>query len=134
VLSLLYPRRWQTAGIFLLASVLVLALLPAIWFWPGGSAGLVKLPDKFLHGLTFLVLAVWFSGQYARQAYWKLALGLLLFGAMIEACQYLLPYRSAEKGDMFADVAGITIGLTIALLGAGGWSLRVEAWLQEKIG
>ena len=134
MLSLLYPRRWQIASIFLLVSVLVFALLPAIWLWPGGSLGSLELTDKFLHGLTFTVLAVWFSGQYARQAYWKLALGLLLFGAMIEAFQYLLPYRSSETGDMFADVTGITIGLIIALLGAGGWSLRAEAWLQEKIG
>lgn len=132
MLALLYPRRWLFAGIFLLVSVLVFALLPAIWFWPGESPGVFKLPDKFLHGLTFTVLAVWFSGQYAREAYWKLALGLLLFGAMIEACQYLVPYRSAETGDMIADVTGITIGLFIAMLGAGGWSLRAEAWLQEK--
>jgi VanZ family protein len=134
VLSLLYPRRWQIVGIVLLVFVLVFALLPAIWFWPKSSPGLLKLPDKFLHGLTFTVLAVWFSGQYARQAYWKLALGLLLFGAMIEACQYLVPYRSAETGDMIADITGITIGLIIALLGAGGWSLRAEFWLQEKFG
>lgn len=134
MLSLLYPRRWQIAGIILLISVLVFALLPAIWFWPKSSPGSFELSDKFLHGLTFTVLAVWFSGQYARQTYWKLALGLLVFGAMIEAIQYLVPYRSAETGDMIADITGITIGLIIALLGAGGWSLRTESWLQKKFG
>ncbi len=133
MLPLVYPRRWLIAGLVLLVSVLAFALVPALWLWPGGPGGFWHMPDKWLHGMTFLLLALWFSGQYARHAYWKLASGLLIFGALIEACQYLVPYRSAQFGDMLADVAGIACGVVLALLGAGGWSMRAESWLREKI-
>ena len=113
---------------------MVVALVPVLWLWPGRVAGSWQIPDKLLHGLTFMLLAVWFSGQYARQFYWKLASGLLIFGALIEACQFLLPYRSAEIGDMLADVIGIAAGAMIALLGVGGWSMRAESWIRENIG
>ena len=134
MLPLVYRRSWQIAGFSLLFCVLALALLPAIWFWPDSGQGFWEIPDKWLHGLTFVLLAVWFSGQYARYSYWKMISGLLIFGALIEACQYLLPYRSAEYGDMLADVAGIACGTMIALVGVGGWSLRAESWFRERFG
>jgi VanZ family protein len=74
---------------------------------------------------------VWFSGQYARQSYWRIGVGLIAFGALIELIQSMVSYRTAEWMDMYADGVGITIGLIIALLGAGGWSLRMERWLEN---
>jgi VanZ family protein len=56
--------------------------------------------------------------------------GLLMYGALIEACQYLLPYRKAEIGDLMADIAGIAFGVLLASLGAGGWSMRLERWMR----
>ena len=134
MLPLRYARRWRIGGIFLLALVLVLALVPADWFWPDSPDAAFFISDKWLHGITFTALALWFSGQYARQSYWKLGAGLLIFGALIEAFQSLLPYRSAEFGDMLADVIGIACGGLIALLGVGGWSMRAESWLRENSG
>jgi VanZ family protein len=134
VLPLVYPHRWRLAGFALLIAILLLALLPGLWFWPLGPKSALKLSDKLLHAITFAILALWFSGQYARGGYWKFATGLLLYGALIEACQYFVPYRRAEAGDMLADVAGIVCGLILAFAGAGGWSIRFEKWLQEKIG
>ena len=134
MLPLSYPRRWQFASILLLVSVLTLAIVPAIWLWPQDPATVWRLSDKWLHGLTFAVLALWFSGQYAREAYWKLALGLLAFGALIEVCQRMISYRTAEWNDLLADLLGIVVGLLIASLGAGGWSMRIEKQLQNRIG
>ena len=131
MLPLKYARHWQIAGFVLLASVMVLALVPSLWFWQDDSAPQWQLSDKWMHGLTFAFLAIWFSGQLTRKSFWKLALGLSLFGALIEACQFLVPYRMAEIGDMSADVAGIIVGLTIALLGAGGWSQRLESLMFD---
>jgi hypothetical protein len=130
VLPLVYPHRWRAAGIFLLVSILVLALIPGLWFWPISPDIAWKASDKWLHGMTFALLAVWFSGQYARRAYWRFVLGLLMYGALIEACQYLLPYRKAEIGDLMADIAGIAFGVLLASLGAGGWSMRFERWMR----
>ncbi len=134
MLPLSYPRRWQIAGILLLASVLLLAIIPAIWFWPQDPSKTWSLSDKWLHGITFAVLALWFSGQYAREAYWKLAVGLLAFGALIEMCQRMISYRTAEWNDLFADMLGIGIGILIASIGVGGWSVRIEKQLQNRIG
>lgn len=134
MLPLRYPRHWQVAGIVLLAGVLTMAMIPAIWFWPQDPNKIWSLSDKWLHGVTFAVLALWFSGQYARESYWKLVLGLLAFGALIEICQRMLAYRTAEWNDLFADMLGIVVGILIAMVGMGGWSARVEKQLQKRRG
>lgn len=131
MLTLRYARRWQVAGIFLLALVLALALAPADWFWPDDSDSIFRLSDKFVHGITFAVLALWFSGQYARQSYWRLVSGLIAFGLLIELTQRMISYRSADWMDLLADLLGIGLGMAIALAGAGGWCLRFEEWLEN---
>ena len=88
--------------------------------------------DKWLHLLTFLFLSLWFAGQYARSSYWRLVVGLIAFGLLIEAGQAMISYRSAEWMDLVADVCGIAVGLIIALAGLGGWSLRFEQWLARE--
>jgi len=131
MLPLDYPKRWRIAGIFLLLSVLGVAMAPEMWPW-SQNRGLDWFPnDKWAHGFTFALLAIWYSGQYARRSYWWLALGLLIFGALIEACQSMVTYRTAETGDLIADALGIAVGISIGLIGVGGWSLRVESWLQS---
>lgn len=132
MLPLRYARRWQIAGISVLVLVLAAALVPALWFMhdvPG--SGLVST-DKLLHTLTFMFLTVWFCGQYRRRSYWRVAVAMLMFGVLIEACQMLLTWRSAEVGDLVADAVGIVLGLLLACAGAGGWSLRVEEWAEAK--
>ena len=78
-----------------------------------------------------MVLSVWFAGLYHRKSYWKIALVLLIFGFLIEACQRMVSYRSAEMFDVGADAAGIILGLLISLAGIGGWGLRVEQRLTK---
>lgn len=134
MLPLSYPFRWRLAGILLLLFVLGLALAPDIWPWPGLTGSRWQLSDKWMHGITFAVLAIWYAGQYARRYYGILAIGLLLFGVLIEACQSMLSYRTAESGDLVADVLGIAAGVLIALAGVGGWSLRFENWLRIRFG
>ncbi|HZW60431.1 MAG TPA: VanZ family protein [Woeseiaceae bacterium] len=132
MLPLRYVKRWRIAGVVLLAAAFVVALMPAMW--PQIRVRDILDLDKALHGTAFTLLTVWFSGQYSRASYWKMAAGLLAFGAMIEVCQYMTNYRSAEWRDLYADAGGIVAGLAIALLGPGGWSLRFERWLQKRRG
>jgi VanZ family protein len=134
MLSLRYARRWQIAGTVLLAIVLAGALLPADWLWSKESDSPVFISDKWLHGVTFAVLALWFSGQYARRSYWRLIMGLAAFGLLIEMTQRMVSYRTAEWMDLLADLLGLAIGMAIALAGTGGWCLRFEAWLQNRHG
>lgn len=128
MLPLRYARRWQAAGIAVLVLVLGFALAPDVDMRDLG----VMASDKWLHGVTFTFLTVWFSGQYGPRSYWRVALGMLAFGAFIELCQRLLTYRSAESLDLLADSVGVAVGLAIAAAGAGGWSLRLEDWLAAR--
>ena len=134
MLPLEYPGRWRTVGVLLPLIVMSLALAPAIWPRPDD----IRLDwvecDKLIHGITFALLALWYTGQYARSAYWRVALGLSVYGLLIEWLQSMLSYRTAEAGDLVADVIGIAIGIVIALFATGGWSQRAENWLKNRIG
>lgn len=134
MLSLRYTSRWRAAGLMLLILVLAATLMPAVWFLSDRREFISWFSniDKWLHGVTFLFLAVWFSGQYERRSYWRIAIGLFLFGILIELCQRMVAYRSAEWYDLAADVGGIVVGLAIATAGIGGWSLRTENWLLQR--
>ena len=132
MLPLSYPARWRFAGILILLLVLAFAMAPDIWPWEY-RLGRRFLSDKVLHGVTFALLAIWYTGQYARRAYWWVAALLLAFGILIELCQSLVTYRTAEWGDVWADSAGIAVGMMIALWLTGGWSLKVERWLANRI-
>ncbi len=134
MLPLRYPTRWRIASILLLMCVLGAALAPAILSWPAILGANWIYSDKLMHGLTFAGLTIWYSGQYARRSYGWFVFGLVVFGILIEACQSLVTYRTAESGDLVADVLGIGAGVLIALIGAGGWSLRLESWLRNRGG
>lgn len=134
MLPLRYPLRWKIAGALLLGAVLFMAVIPAAWPWH-----LLRGPDwietdKWLHGVTFFLLALWYSGQYARRSYHWLGAGLIAFGALIEGCQLLVAYRAADWWDLAADAVGVAAGLAVALAGLGGWSLKMEAWYRERFG
>ena len=134
MLPLEFAGRWRTASIVLLLLVLAATILPAVWLWPDRArlSSWLSHTDKWAHGITFLFLALWFAGQYRPAAYWRIAVGLVAFGALIEIMQRTVGYRTAEWLDMGADVAGIAAGLSLALLGLGGWCQRVEAWVIAK--
>ena len=128
MLPLRHAKRWRIASIVLLLAVLVAALMPAVWFIDNRVQALswFRGVDKWLHGIVFFTLSLWFAGMYHRSSYWRVAIGLLAFGFAIEICQRMVSYRSAEWYDVAADTAGIVAGLLVALLGAGGWCLRFE--------
>lgn len=134
MLPLQYAPRWRTASILLLLAVLLAAIMPAVWFWPDRVKIVSWLGafDKWVHAATFAALAVWFAGQYRARSYWRIAIGLLGYGLLIELCQRMVRYRTAEWSDIAADAIGIIIGLTIATYGTGGWSVRFESWLINK--
>lgn len=132
MLQLRYSHTWRIGGIVLLMLVLAGTVLPVVSFWPQGAARALLHFDKWIHGFMFLFLALWYSGQYSRVAYWRIGLGLALFGAAIELIQRTLIYRSGDLADMGANLAGIAAGLTLGLAGFGGWSVRVERWIEAR--
>lgn len=134
MLPLRHTRFWRIADLTLLFLVFVFALMPAVWIWKDhpGRFSWLSGADKWLHALTFFVLLVWFSGQYRRPSYWRVAAGLMTFGILIEICQWLVGYRSADWLDIGANTAGIMVGLAVAIAGLGGWCLRLEDWYSAR--
>lgn len=127
MIALRYPWRWQLAGIALLVLVMIAALVPKLPFHELMSQ--FRISDKVMHIAAFSFLAVWFSGQYARTSYWRIAAGLLAFGILIELIQGTISYRTSEWMDLVGDAVGIAAGLAIGLLGVGGWSV----WVEERL-
>ena len=134
MLALRYASRWRAISIALLAIVMVGATLPVFWFFDDKRAALLwfENADKWVHGIGFALLTVWFSGLYARRAYWLIAVGLTGFGLLIEMTQRMISYRTADWMDVGANSVGIVAGLIIALIGLGGWGPRLEAWYGER--
>lgn len=130
MLPLRHARLWRLASVALMVLVLAATLMPAVWIFDDKRSALAWFhhADKWLHGITFVVLTVWYAGLYQRRSYWRIAVGLMAFGFLIELCQLMVSYRMADWIDIAANCAGIIAGLLVAIAGAGGWCLRVEAW------
>ncbi|MEJ2257194.1 MAG: VanZ family protein [Woeseiaceae bacterium] len=129
MLPLQHASLWRVLSIVLLLVVLAGTLTPTFWLDNRAKAlSLFAHTDKWLHGLTFAFLALWFGGLVARHRYWVIALGLFAFGLVVEGCQLLVRYRMAEWLDVVANTVGIVGGLLVAAAGVGGWAL----WLEER--
>jgi VanZ family protein len=125
---------WRFFSAVILVVVLVAALSPAFWLFDNRAHALFwfQNADKWLHALTFITLALWFAGLYEKRNYWRIAVGLMLFGFVVELCQLMVSYRTADWVDIGANTAGIIIGLAVAAAGLGGWSLRFEDWYTRR--
>jgi VanZ family protein len=134
MLPLRHTRRWQVASLLLLLAVLLAAMSPAIWFFDDRASALrwIQNVDKWMHATTFGMLAMWFAGLYRRSAYWRIAVGLMAFGLLVEFCQLQVSYRTADWADVAANTGGIIAGLSLALIGLGGWGPKFEDWLLQR--
>ena len=133
MLPLRHTGLWRILSVVILVLVLIATLSPAFWFFDSKVRAVVwfQNADKWLHAMTFAVLTVWFTGLYERRVWWLTALGLVLFGFLVEFLQLQLSYRTAEWIDIAANTAGIIVGLTVAA-GLGGWGMRVEDWYSRR--
>jgi VanZ family protein len=125
---------WQALSVVILLLVLVAALSPAFWFFDDRSTALswFQNSDKWLHAFTFIALSIWFAGLFERRAWWRIAIGLMSFGFLVELFQLQVSYRTADWHDIAANTVGIIVGLIIATAGLGGWALRFEDWYLRR--
>ncbi len=104
---------------FTVAVVYVLATMP-LPVEPTLGAG-----DKANHIAAFLTLTMLGRAAYPGQPRWKLALGLVLFGALIELTQAIpMLHRDANLADWIADSLAIAVGLIISLPFERRWPTR----------
>lgn len=134
MLPLRHARAWWVLSALLMIFVVVAAVTPAFWFFDSKTKAIFWFQnvDKVLHATAYTALALWFGGLYSRRSYWLIAVGLLMFGALLEALQYQIGYRTADWADIGANTAGIIIGLTVSVAGLGGWGLRLEDWYSRR--
>ncbi|MBI5451392.1 MAG: VanZ family protein [Gammaproteobacteria bacterium] len=99
----------------LLLSLLVITVLAVL---PLQHTPVEHINDKLLHTLAFVVLAGLADFSLPRSGlYWRMALGLVGYGLLLECLQYFLPYRSFSLLDLLADGAGVI-----------GYRLLVPLW------
>lgn len=86
-------------------------------WWPGpspeASRGTLQI-DKLVHFLMFAICGVLTARAWIRRPAWALPVfGLIVFGALTELVQYLIPGRSMSFGDFLADSAGALAGFLL---------------------
>ncbi len=74
--------------------------------------------DLLLHVLIFIPLLPLWHLSRPRQNIWLLLLFSVMIAFAAEFIHYLLPYRSFDTGDMFANVIGVFPGFL------GVWLLK----------
>ncbi len=126
MLTLRYRKLWLAASVLILTGILVLSALP------GPSLPAVRYSDKMGHFIAFVLLMVWFSGMFRFRVSPLVALGLLVYGILIELLQTTVSYRYAEFADVVFDFSGILVGWLVAAAGLRGWCQKVESWLPDN--
>lgn len=84
--------------------------------------------DKIDHFMAFMVLAFVAAQAFPTRRLWLIGLGLAAYGGAIEVVQRFVG-RSMDLLDFAADVAGILVGLTLAVI-AG----RTNGHLSQRSG
>jgi len=96
-------------GVFALS----LGVSLAMFLTPGGEVSANAPNDKLVHLLTFATLAI--TGRWAGVTPLRLGVGLVLYAALTEVLQSLLPIdRRGDVRDLAADVAGVLLGLFLS--------------------
>lgn len=108
-------------GLFWIAVVAITAL--ALAPRPPASADLGW--DKLNHLAAFAALGLLGRLAWPAHGLARWAVGLLVYGGLLEIAQGLTPNRQAEWGDLLADAIGLLIGGALAL----GW----QRWQQTRL-
>jgi len=108
------PRLWRLCGIGLILVITTLALSPDPP--PQIDTGW----DKANHLLAFGALgwAAWGAVGPPPARAWPWATGVLVYGALIEVLQTLVPGRHGDAADLLADALGLALGWS----GANVWA------------
>jgi VanZ family protein len=74
--------------------------------------------DYMLHCLVYIPLAVLMGMNFSNLTFliltWRIVL-LLIFAALNECIQYIIPYRSFNINDLIANCLGVLLGLFVLI-------------------
>lgn len=119
-------RLWRIAGIILIAVIWLLSLAPSL-----PHTG-VEHGDKFGHALAYIVL-MWWWGQLSQSLRTRalMAAAFALMGVAIEYAQGATGWRTFDTRDMFANAAGVIIGMALLYAGLGNVLQRLAARVEK---
>ncbi|MFZ2828806.1 MAG: VanZ family protein [Hydrogenophaga sp.] len=89
-------------------AVAVLSLLPMAYLPPQSF----DIWDKSQHAGGFAMLALLGHVAYPKNL-WRVCLGLLTYGAMIELAQTATEWRHGDELDLLADGVGVALGTAV---------------------
>ena len=92
----------------------------------------IQLNDKVGHALAYLALIVNGGLAFGKKRLLLLAIGLFLFGLLIEFLQGLVPGRTSSFYDLVANSSGIVIGLAILLIFGESILIRLKRFGRSK--
>ena len=118
-----HPRLWLSLWWLAVALVFVVCLVPApdLPMAPPGG-------DKLEHLLAYFLLAAGAVQLYrGRRALWRVAIGLVVLGIVVELAQgALTTTRSMDPWDAVADAIGAAIGFASILTPWRDLLLRID--------
>lgn len=120
---LIYARLWYSIAFAMLLLVALVSLMPA----PDMGTS-----DKLLHFITYFLLSAGFTILNRLSANLALiAIGLVVYGIVLEFLQGLTGYRMMDVNDMLANSAGVMAGLLIWLTPLPGWFRTLEGRIRD---
>ena len=122
--QLRYLRLWKGIGALFILAAFILSLGPDV-LTPSGIPHI----DKVIHATSYTGLTFWFLMVYPQRYHWRIAVGFVVMGAMIEVLQYFIPFHQAEVNDAIANTIGVTLAWLLTLTPLGG----VLAWVDEHL-
>lgn len=115
-------QAWQAAGWLLVVLVVYLSLAPRL-------PDALDAGDKAGHLLAYGTLMLWFAQLHAGPRRIAVAIGLVLFGVVMEYIQGWSGFRIWDVGDIVANSAGVALGWIAAPPRSPHILLRLERWL-----
>lgn len=105
-------RRLRITWVFSILLVIAGSLAPAT---SGPMEVVSRLPvsDKVLHFTGYGILAILPALHEPWRTLWRVSVGVVLLGVLLEFGQRYSPGRTFEVADMLANLAGVLCGLAI---------------------
>jgi len=117
-------RYWFAMAYMLLLVLGVLSLIPVPDI--GGS-------DKVAHFVSYAALSAWFSLIVEqRNTLWRILIGLISYGLLLELLQSLTSYRSGDIADAVANGLGVITGLTFYFSPLRRILRKADSWLLTQ--
>ena len=118
------PKLWFSLAFTGLLALGVVSLIPA----PDLGGG-----DKIGHFMAYAMLSAWFSLLVEqRKSLWRILLGLIAYGLLLEFLQGLTSYRSGDLADAVANSLGVMTGLGFYFSPLRRVLRKVDRWLLAR--